>query len=59
MKASADDAPPGEGREEGWDETVLVWNATVARIPTPAVLQPDSAREAAGVEGGDAASSRR
>jgi len=57
MKASTDDAPPGEGRDEGWDETVLVWNATVARIPAPAV-QPDSARDAAGAEGGEATPSR-
>ena len=35
MKASGDEAPPGKGRGEGWDETVLVWNATVARIPAP------------------------
>jgi hypothetical protein len=43
MRARADDASPAEGREEGWDETVLVWNATVARVPEPAA-----------VEGGDA-----
>lgn len=41
MKTSAGEAPPGKGRGEGWDETVLVWNATVARIPAAAV-QPDS-----------------
>ncbi len=58
MKASADDAPPGKGRDEGWDETVLVWNATVARIPAPAV-QPASAQEVAGVEGGNATPNRR
>lgn len=34
----ADDAPHGDG----WDESVLVWNATVARIPASAV-QPDAA----------------
>jgi hypothetical protein len=32
MKASADDAPPGGRRDDGWDETVLVWNGVVARI---------------------------
>lgn len=58
MKASADDAPPGNGRDEGWDETVIVWNGTVARIPPPAV-QPDSAQDAAGVEGGNATPNRR
>jgi hypothetical protein len=35
MKASAGDTE-NEARDEGWDETVLVWNATVARIPAPA-----------------------
>ena len=34
MKASADETRK-EGPDEGWDETVLVWNATVARITTP------------------------
>jgi hypothetical protein len=33
MKPSADDAPPSRRRDDGWDETVLVWNATVARVP--------------------------
>lgn len=41
MKTSADDTPLGE-RDQGWDETLLVWNATVARIPAPAV-RSDSA----------------
>ena len=35
MKASADDTE-NEARDEGWDEAVLVWNATVARISAPA-----------------------
>jgi hypothetical protein len=35
MNADADETQK-EGRDEGWDETVLVWNATVARIPAPA-----------------------
>ncbi len=39
MKASADDTPAGPGRDDGWDETVLVWNATVARIPAPVVTR--------------------
>jgi hypothetical protein len=39
MKTRADDAP----HEEGWDESVLVWNATVARIPAPA--DPADGRE--------------
>jgi hypothetical protein len=34
MNADADETQK-EGRDEGWDETVLVWNATVARIPAP------------------------
>ena len=58
MKASADDTPAGPGRDDGWDETVLVWNATVARIPAPAV-QPDAAQDVAGVDGGNATSDRR
>jgi hypothetical protein len=51
MKASADDAPPSEERDQGWDKTVLVWNATVARIPAPAV-QPDAAQDITSVEDG-------
>jgi len=47
MTASADDAPPRKDGDAGWDESVLVWNATVARIPAPAV-QPDSARGVGG-----------
>jgi hypothetical protein len=35
MKASADETQK-KGRDQGWDETLLVWNATVARIPAPA-----------------------
>jgi hypothetical protein len=35
MKPSADQALSGEREEEGWDAAVLVWNATVARIPAP------------------------
>jgi hypothetical protein len=46
MKAGADDTPPGEERDEGWDETVLVWNATVARIPAPG-----APRDRGGAEG--------
>jgi hypothetical protein len=42
MTGSTDDTPSGKRRDEGWDETVLVWNASVARIPAPAV-QPGSA----------------
>jgi hypothetical protein len=26
--------------DEGWDESVLVWNATVARIPAPPPAAP-------------------
>ena len=51
MKASDDN--PAEGQDEGWDEEVLVWNATVVRIPAPAVQQ-NTARDAAAVEGGGA-----
>jgi hypothetical protein len=46
MKTRADDPPPGEERDQGWDETVLVWNATVVRIPAPAA-RPGAADEAA------------
>ena len=42
MKASADDTALGHRRDDGWDESVLVWNATVARIPAHAAL-PDLA----------------
>lgn len=58
MTASADDAPAGEGKDDGWDETVLVWNATVARIRAPAV-EPNSVEDVAGVEGGNATPNRR
>jgi hypothetical protein len=59
MMAGAGDAPPGTERDEGWDETVLVWNGTVARIPATAV-QPDSAHDVAGgAEGGNATPNRR
>jgi hypothetical protein len=34
MKPLADQTSD-ERRDEGWDETVLVWNATVARVPAP------------------------
>jgi hypothetical protein len=47
MKASVDDAPTGRRSDEGWDETVLVWNGTVARIPASGI-QPDSADPDAG-----------
>jgi hypothetical protein len=57
VKASADDAPPGKASGHGWHENVLVWNATVARIPSPAI-QPDAAQELSGVERGSAAPSR-
>jgi hypothetical protein len=43
MRARTDDASPAEGREEGWDEAVLVWNATVARVPAPAAVEGDDA----------------
>ena len=45
MRAGSDEAPPGEGRDEGWDETVLVWNATVARITGPTTT-PESSETA-------------
>jgi hypothetical protein len=47
MTANADDAPPAEGSGEDWDENVLVWNATVARVPPPAV--PPGSGDDAGV----------
>jgi hypothetical protein len=47
MKRGADDFPNGKG----WDESVLVWNATVARIQAPTV-QPDAAEDAAETERG-------
>jgi hypothetical protein len=39
MKTSIDGIPGDAERDDGWDEEVLVWNATVARIPAPAVQQ--------------------
>jgi hypothetical protein len=57
MKAAADE-PQKEGRDEGWDETVLVWNATVARIRAPAI-QPDPSRDIAGFEAGKKSAKRR
>jgi len=48
MKASADDAPPGKGSGEGWDENILVWNATVAMIPA---AHHDSAQKPPASEG--------
>lgn len=49
MKVGDLAAVPGRRRDEGWDETVFVWNGTVARIAV-AVLEPDSAGDVAGVE---------
>ena len=43
MTARAEDPPPGEPNDEGWDETVLVWNATVAKIRAPAAGQDSDA----------------
>jgi hypothetical protein len=50
MTANADDAPPAEGSGEDWDENLLVWNATVARVSPPAI-PPGSGDDAAGVAG--------
>ncbi len=35
MKPNGDDAPTDQERDDGWDEAVVVWNATMARIPAP------------------------
>lgn len=35
MKARGGSASPRPQGGEGWDESLLVWNATVARIPAP------------------------
>jgi hypothetical protein len=51
VKPGAHDAPPADERDEGWDESVLVWNATVATIPAPHA-SPDSAQEIAGLPTG-------
>ena len=43
MTPDGDDGRHGEEPDEGWDETVLVWNATVARVPEAAARpQPAS-----------------
>jgi hypothetical protein len=41
MKKSTDGGGPGTRHDEGWDESVLVWNATVARIQARAA-EPDT-----------------
>jgi hypothetical protein len=41
MKKSTDGGGPGTRHDEGWDESVLVWNATVARIRARA-SEPDT-----------------
>jgi hypothetical protein len=46
MTAGPGDAPPDERGEQGWDDSVLVWNATVARIAAP-VPEPDPAEQVA------------
>ena len=57
MKVGADHAQPDDEPAEEWDETVLVWNATVARITATAV-RPDSADDATSVAGGKATADR-
>jgi hypothetical protein len=47
-------SPDGARRDEGRDATVVVWNATVARIPASALV-PDSARDT--TDGEDCAAS--
>lgn len=54
MKPGADETPAE--REEGWDETLFVWNGTVARIPAPD--QPAAAEDVGGSEGGNATPNR-
>ncbi|MGH3024165.1 MAG: hypothetical protein ACRDNI_10960 [Gaiellaceae bacterium] len=51
MTPDADDASPEQVPDEGWDEAVLVWNATVARIPPPD--RSGSARDEAAEPDGD------
>jgi hypothetical protein len=41
MKSSEGDGAQRR-EDEGWDESVLVWNATVARIPATAPAAPDT-----------------
>ena len=52
MSTDSSEAPPDETAKRGWDETVLVWNATVARIPAPAV-HPDAAEDVADADDGE------
>ena len=49
MKTGDDNASPVSRGDEGWDETVLVWNGTVARIPA-SDFEPESVEDMAGVE---------
>jgi hypothetical protein len=55
MKPSAD-TPADKERDEGRDETLFVWNGTVARIPAP--VQPAVAEDVGGAEGGKATPNR-
>lgn len=48
MKAGAGRPQPDDERVEEWDGTVVVWNATVARIPAASV-GPSSADDATGL----------
>jgi pimeloyl-ACP methyl ester carboxylesterase len=57
MKVGADHAQPDDEPAAEWDETVLVWNATVARIPATAV-RPDSADDATSAAAGKATPDR-
>lgn len=51
MKESDNRTHSDHERVEEWDETVVVWNATVAKIP-PAAVQPKSTEDAGSVAGG-------
>jgi hypothetical protein len=47
VKAGDNDAVQRWRRDEGWDETILVWNGTVARI---AVADLEPAGDVVGVD---------
>lgn len=47
MTTRPDDSRLPDARDEGWDRTLLVWNATVARI-RPSVVDPNSPEAAPG-----------
>lgn len=57
MSAAGDDAP-SRHVDDGWDERLIVWNATVARVPAPGT-KPESTEDAAAAGHGQVKAKRR